>query len=343
MPFKIPDSIIGGKSGALIIAVIVDGSTVWYDTGMFQSDFLTDNVDSLKEGREPLCFQWLPLRVAVKADKLFAKPQEKGSTPQARSSLALACGLEGFKIMTARSLPTMFIFSLSLLCAGAGREVHAQEKKEPSAEVIALCDAASRGKTAEVLALIKKGTPVNAHGPTYGKTPLVLAILHRHPETVKALLENGADVHFADGSQRYPIYFCHISTVEIMTLILAKGGDREVDFYAGATAKAPNGIGKTCLGSVCAYGQGDPAMIPLLVKAGANPNKKYIYLKSTPLILAIEKERKGFDNAVYVKALIENGADVNLKNDKGVTPLQAACKKGDSRVIELLQKAGAKE
>jgi ankyrin repeat protein len=94
---------------------------------------------------------------------------------------------------------------------------------------------------------------------------------------------------------------------------------------------------------VCAYGQGDPAMISLLVKAGASPNKKYLYLKDTPLILAIEKERKGFDNAVYVKALIENGADVNLRNDKEVSPLQAARKKGDAKVIELLEKAGAKE
>jgi ankyrin repeat protein len=219
----------------------------------------------------------------------------------------------------------------------------AQEKKAPSAEVVALCAAAERGKTAEVLALIKKGAPVNAHGPTYGKTPLVLAILHRHPETVRALLANGADVHCADGSQRYPMYYCHISTVEIMKMILARGGDREVNYYAGATDKDPRGIGKTCLGSVCAYGQGAPEMIPLLVKAGADPNKKYLYLKSTPLILAIENERKGFDHAVYVKVLIDNGADVNLRNDKGVSPLQAARKKNDPKVIELLEKAGAKE
>jgi ankyrin repeat protein len=84
-------------------------------------------------------------------------------------------------------------------------------------------------------------------------------------------------------------------------------------------------------------------MIPILVKAGANPNKKYLYEKNTPLILAIQKERKGFDNAAYVKLLIENGADVNLKNDRGVSPLQAAKTKQDPKVIELLVKAGAKE
>jgi ankyrin repeat protein len=247
------------------------------------------------------------------------------------------------RFTTTRCLVAAFVVGAAHPWPGAGPELQAHEKKAPRPDVAALCDAAGRGKTAEVLALLKKGAPVNAHGPSNGKTPLVLAILHRHPETVKALLDNGADVHFADGSHRYPIYFCHISTVGIMKMILARGGDREVDLYAGATAKAPNGIGKTCLGSVCAYGQGDPEMIPTLVKAGADPNKKYLYLKSTPLILAVEQRRKGFDNAAYVKALIENGADVNRKSEKGVSPLQAARKKNDPKVIELLVKAGAKE
>jgi ankyrin repeat protein len=245
------------------------------------------------------------------------------------------------RFMTTRRLIATCLAGAVLLGVGLGQQSHAQEKK-PSADVAALCAAAERGKTAEVLALLKKGTPVNAHGPTGGKTPLVLAILHRHPETVKALLDNGADVHFADGTHRYPMYFCHISTVEIMKMIIARGGDKEVNLYAGATDKMPNGIGKTCLGSVCAYGQGAPEMIPILVKAGADPNKKYLYLESTPLILAIEKERKGFDNAVYVQALIDNGADVNLPDSKGVTPLEAARKKNDPKVIELLRKAGAK-
>jgi ankyrin repeat protein len=245
--------------------------------------------------------------------------------------------------MTTPRLVAICLGGGALLWVAAPPPFHGQEKKATNPDVGALCAAAERGKTAEVLALIKKGTPVNAHGPTGGKTPLVLAILHRHEGTVKTLLDNGADVHFADGTHRYPIYFCHISTVEIMKTILARGGDREVNYYAGATPKMPNGIGKTCLGSVCAYGQGSPDMIPILVKAGADPNKKYIYLKSTPLILAIEKERKGFVNARYVQALIESGADVNLKNDKGVSPLQAARKKNDPEVIQLLLKAGAKE
>jgi ankyrin repeat protein len=84
-------------------------------------------------------------------------------------------------------------------------------------------------------------------------------------------------------------------------------------------------------------------MIPILVKAGADPNKKYLISKSTPLILAIEQERKGFDHAAYVKALLDNGADVNLKNDRGVSPLQAAKARGNKDVIALLEKAGAKE
>ena len=84
-------------------------------------------------------------------------------------------------------------------------------------------------------------------------------------------------------------------------------------------------------------------MIPILIKAGADPNKKYLIAKDTPLIMAIENARPNFDHVQYVKYLIEGGADVNLKNDKGISPLQAAKAKGNQEVIELLQKAGAKE
>ena len=46
----------------------------------------------------------------------------------------------------------------------------------------------------------------------------------------------------------------------------------------------------------------------------------------------------------YVKALIENKADVNLRDKKEkLTPLQWARKRGDEDVIAMLVKAGAKE
>jgi len=56
------------------------------------------------------------------------------------------------------------------------------------------------------------------------------------------------------------------------------------------------------------------------------------------------KVRKPEVTRSYVKALIENKADVNLKDKREkLTPLQWSGKRGDQEVIDMLVKAGAKE
>ena len=57
--------------------------------------------------------------------------------------------------------------------------------------------AAASGDTAAVLRLIKKGAKINARG-FYGWTPLMNAAVSNRPETVKALLERGADASLTD-------------------------------------------------------------------------------------------------------------------------------------------------
>ena len=57
--------------------------------------------------------------------------------------------------------------------------------------------AAASGDTAAVLRLISKGAKVNARG-FFGRTPLISAAVSNRPETVKALLERGADASLTD-------------------------------------------------------------------------------------------------------------------------------------------------
>ena len=44
-----------------------------------------------------------------------------------------------------------------------------------------------------------------------------------------------------------------------------------------------------------------------------------------------------------VKTLIDAGADVNAKHNKGRTTLMVAAKKGHTEIMEILKQAGAKE
>ncbi len=200
----------------------------------------------------------------------------------------------------------------------------------------ALVDAASLGKLETVKELLKQGADIHYRDPTAnGKTPLTRSVLAGQFEVVKYLLANGADIHYPDGSGRYPIYFCCIgSNVELLEYLLAKGGNQDLN-------RGPFPM----LVSLCDHGQALPEFIPILIKAGINPDE--FKGPVTALIAALQldpKVRKPEVTRSYVKALIENKADINLpdKREK-LTPLQWAKKRGDQEVIDMLVKAGAKE
>ena len=53
-------------------------------------------------------------------------------------------------------------------------------------------DMAREGRTAELADVVERGVPVNLTGGT-GDSLLILAAYHGHPETVRMLLEHGAD------------------------------------------------------------------------------------------------------------------------------------------------------
>jgi ankyrin repeat protein len=201
---------------------------------------------------------------------------------------------------------------------------------------MALVDAAGLGKLEMVKELLKQGADIHHHDPkSNGKTPLTKAVLLGKFEVVKYLIENGADIHHPDGSGRYPVYFCCIGTnIELLNYLLAKGGDQDLN-------RGPFPM----LVSVCDHGQASPEFIPILIKAGIDPNE--FKGAVTPLIASLQldpKVRKPEVIRAYVKALIENKADVNLPDKKGkLSPLQWAKKSGDQEVIEMLVKAGAKE
>ena len=235
--------------------------------------------------------------------------------------------------------------AILILCGVAlagGRGARAQEKKVENADDEktlmnrALKEAAGLGKLATVQELIKKGADVQWRDPRdNGKTPLVKSILLGKLDVVKMLLENGADIHFPDGSGRYPVYFCHPhrdkeKAIELLKFVLSKGGEKDVNREPGM------------LVSLCDHEMGPPELIPILVEAGANPNLIFKQKQATPLIAAIQAKKPEFRHG-YIKALIENKADVNFKDKRGVSPLQWAKKVGDPEVIELLEKAGAKE
>ncbi|MGC8908241.1 MAG: ankyrin repeat domain-containing protein [Desulfomonilaceae bacterium] len=73
-----------------------------------------------------------------------------------------------------------------------------------------------------------------------------------------------------------------------------------------------------------------------LLEKGASPNAKRPGDEATLLILSA-----GCGHADVVRTLLGKGADVNLPNRNGWTPLMAAVAKGHEGVVELLLEHGA--
>ncbi|KAM9358353.1 cyclin-dependent kinase 4 inhibitor C [Symphorus nematophorus] len=76
---------------------------------------------------------------------------------------------------------------------------------------------------------------------------------------------------------------------------------------------------------------GNPALVEALLVAGAHPNVLDPVLKLT---VTHDAARDGFVDSVRV--LVDNGADVNLVDEKGNLPLHLAAMEGHLEVIRLL-------
>ena len=263
-----------------------------------------------------------------------------------------------------RATVTTLLLLASLL--GTQRTIIAQVKEQEKTDAdkeklnLALRQAILKNDVPTARDLIKKGADPNWFNAEHNrKTPVIIAMMYilakpqARLEMVKMLLDNGADVHCPDGSHKYPMLYSVFSgDVGIVQLIIDRGGKKEINVYGSATETQPYGIGKTALICVCIYSNVSSDMIPVLLKAGADPNQRASNKMGLPvLICAIRNDNpKDFDKVKAVKWLIEYGADVNLKGrPKGdpkaeeVSALGEAKKKGYKEIIEILEKAGAKE
>ena len=73
-----------------------------------------------------------------------------------------------------------------------------------------------------------------------------------------------------------------------------------------------------------------------LIENGADVNGKA--LRGTPIFHAII-----WGNLKSVKLLLDNGADINIRNQEGETPLSCAKRLGENEIVALLLKYGAPE
>lgn len=197
-----------------------------------------------------------------------------------------------------------------------------------------LHDAARMGDLNKIKQLINEGGDVNAKAGHYGITPLYSAarsdasclgysctispgVKEGQVEIVELLIKHGAEVNakLRDGSTAlYAAAICN--AVDVAQLLIDSGADlnHRSNQYTALEIASHRG----------------PDVAVLMIKKGARVNTFDYYTKESPLHTAA---KCGFQE--LVKALLQHGADVNVKDMRGLTPLDRA---KDPIIIDAIER-----
>lgn len=190
--------------------------------------------------------------------------------------------------------------------------------------------AVEKGNIAEINNLINNGVNINSQDDL-GRTAIMIAAYANDVETAKALIEKGADVNIQDNMKNNPfLYSGAEGYIEILKLTIE----------AGANPKLLNRYGGTALIPASEHGFVE-VVKELLENTEINVNHVN-NLGWTALMEAIVLNDGGRKQQETIKLLIKHGADVNIPDSEGVTPLQQAKERNFSEIEKILLQAGAK-
>jgi len=214
----------------------------------------------------------------------------------------------------------LFMASVSLAGAQPGHRTGDQ----------ALIAAAERNDVEAVRQLLKEGASVRARDPQ-GRTALMAATYRNHVEVAKLLIQAGSDVNTQDAMQNSPLLLAGASGyLDILRMTLTAGPDFTIYNRYGGTALIP----------ACERGHVDVVKELLKTKIDVNHVNR---LGWTALLEAIILGDGGPAHQTIVGLLVAAGADLNLADGDGVTPLRHARQNGYRVIADILLSAGARE
>lgn len=227
--------------------------------------------------------------------------------------------------MTARIAVTLF----ALLIAG-----QALAQVPPGADEVAryrgLHAAAFSGDLAQIEKLLKARADLNTRDP-YGRTPLHVATYARKPDAVRMLMRAGANHALLERDRYDAVTIASVADDEAtLRVLLAEGASAKLmtSRYDGTAL-------------IAAAHLGHDGVVKQLIAAGA-PLDHVNNLHWTALIESIVLGKGGPRHTETLRALVSAGANLQLADRNGNTPLQLARGRGYKAMVEILEKAGAK-
>jgi ankyrin repeat protein len=190
--------------------------------------------------------------------------------------------------------------------------------------------AAARGDTADIKKRVAAGEDKEALD-SRKRTPLHVAAFQRRHDAAKTLLRLGADANKQENDRYDIITIAAVANDVLMLKIAIKGGGN-----ARAITSRYNG---TAL--IAAAHLGNAEIVRTLIAANA-PLDHVNNLGWTALIESIVLGDGGRNHTETLAALVKAGANVNIADRQGATPLQLARSRGYAEMVKILDEAGAR-
>ncbi|MEI0525256.1 ankyrin repeat domain-containing protein [Brachyspira murdochii] len=245
-------------------------------------------------------------------------------------------------------------YDISKLLIQQGANINTQDEYG----ITALMYATVSGNYEMVKFLLENGADINTKD-NYGNTVLYYNICYDHygkeerlenaKKIFNLLIKYGADVNTKDNDgaslldKSYRPSTALAQNREMFKVLVENGFDLESRIKAGE--HYPPDYDYTPL--MIAALRNDYDMVKFLVEKGADVNAKtHSEYRSvvTPILLSLDYEHiesRYDENSSVAEYLINNGADINVTNEDGETPLMYASKVHNIKVIELLIQKGA--
>jgi hypothetical protein len=192
----------------------------------------------------------------------------------------------------------------------------------------ALIAAAGKGNAAGVERLLREGASVAASDGR-GRTALLAATHGNHVAAARALIAAGADVNAKDDIEDSPFLYAGAEgRIEILNMTLP-----------AADLNSTNRYGGTALIPAAHHGHLEAVRILL----GSAIDKDHVNkLGWTALMEAVILGDGGAVHTEIVRMLAEAGANVNIADRDGVTPLAHAKRRGFTAMVRILEARGAR-
>lgn len=188
--------------------------------------------------------------------------------------------------------------------------------------------AAESGDLPAITTLLDAGAEIDARDDL-GRTPAMVATYARQIDAARLLFERGASPNARDHMLNSP--FLYAGAEGLLEILIAAN-------EAGADPAIPNRYGGVAI--IPAAEHGHLAVIEYLLANTAIDINHVNNLGWTALLEAIILSDGGSRHQDVVALLLANGADPNLADGDGVTPLRHAQQRGYREIADLLVKAG---